>query len=445
MTNNPLAKEFNMKSLLIYTLPSMFMMLFMSTYTIIDGMFVANLVAEDALAAVNLIMPLLGIVMAVGLMFSTGGNAVIAKFMGQGKNHKAREFLSVLFLIGTVLGAISSAVVFIFPEQILSTLNVSESLYPYAKDYMLSLAGFTVPIFFQVFVQSFMVTAGRPTFGLVICLSGGVVNIILDYVFISHDLLNLGIAGAGLATGIGNSVPGIIGLFYFFFNRKGTLYFVKPRLKLKTLFESTFNGSSELVGNLATSITTMMFNFILMNMVGDAGVSAISVILYIQMLQNGIYFGYTLGVAPIIAYKYGEQNTKALQKVMNQSLKIVTVVSVLVIALTFIFSEQAIGMFISRESSTFEMAKNGLMLFLPAYIFMGFNIFFSSMFTSLSNGKISAIISVSRSLVFLVISLLILPKIFELNGVWLAVPVAELLAMIVSIYFYRKYKKVYGY
>ncbi len=443
--NSPLAKNFNMIKLLKYTMPSMIMMVFMSTYSIIDGVFVSTFVGEGALAAVNLVMPLLGIVMAVGLMFATGGNAIIAKLLGQGQQRQAQEFLTVIFIIGGILGGILTAVVVIFPDELLNILNVSDSLYKLARDYMLSLAGFLIPVFFMVFIQSFMVTAGHPMFGLMLSLAGGICNIVLDYIFISPNMLNWGIAGAGLATGIGNAIPGVIGFFYFIFNRKCVLHFVKPKLKIRTLGQSMFNGSSELVGSLATSITTLMFNFILMSMVGDAGVAAISVILYIQMFQSAIYMGYTLGVSPIIAFKYGEENHSGLRKAIRQSFKIISAASILVVILTLAFSDEAVGIFISNESTTFEMAKNGLLLFMPAYLFMGFNVFFSAMFTSLSNGKVSATISVLRSLVFIVIALLILPQILGLNGVWLAVPVAEFLAIIVSFYLYRKNKAHYKY
>ncbi len=443
--SSPLARSFNMGGLLKFTLPSMVMMVFMSTYSIIDGVFVSRLVGEDALAAVNLVMPLLGIVMAVGLMFATGGNAIIAKLLGQGKQREAREFLTVLYIIGGVLGAILTAIVLIFPNQLLDMLNVSESLYSLAKDYMLSLTGFLIPVFFMVFIQSFMITAGHPMFGLVLGLAGGITNIVLDYVFISPDLLDLGIVGAGLATGIGNSLPGVVGFFYFIFNRKCMLHFVKPKLRVKTLLESMFNGASELVGTLATSITTLLFNIILLDLVGDTGVVAISVILYIQMFQNAIYMGYTLGVSPIIAFKYGEENHQGLHKVIMQSLKITAVASILVIVITFVFLNEAVGIFIAEESATFEMAKQGLLLFLPAYLFMGFNIFFSAMFTSLSNGKVSATISVLRSLVFIVVALYTLPQILGLNGVWIAVPVAEFCAIIVAFYLYKRYKTIYHY
>ncbi|ONI39835.1 hypothetical protein AN639_00555 [Candidatus Epulonipiscium fishelsonii] len=443
--NSPLAKNFSMTELLKYTLPSMIMMVFMSTYTIIDGVFVSSFLGEDALAAVNLVIPPIGIVMAVGLMFATGGNAVIAKLLGQGKQREAREFLTVIYIIGGILGGILTALVLIFPDEILSLLKVSDNLYTLAKDYMLSFTGFLVPLFFMVFIQSFMVTAGNPMFGLMLGIAGGITNIVLDYMLISPDMLNMGIAGAGIATGIGYALSGLIGFFYFIFNRKCALHFVKPKFRIKTLGQSMFNGSSEFVGSLATSITTLMFNFILMSMVGDAGVAAISVILYIQMFQSAIYMGYTLGVSPIIAFKYGEENHNGLHKVIMQSFKIISVASVLVIALTLMFSNEAVGIFIKKESATFEMTKNGLLLFLPAYLFMGFNIFFSAMFTSLSNGKVSAIISVLRSLVFILIALIVLPQIFKLNGVWLAVPLAEFLAIIVSIYYYKKNKSHYKY
>ncbi len=445
INNNPLAKDFSMAALLKYTLPSIFTMIFLSTYTVIDGVFVSNFVGENALAAINIVFPLLGILLAVSLMFATGGNAIIARFMGEGKNKEAREFLSVLYIIGTALGLLATLIVFIFPDAILKGLNVSENLYEPSKVYMLSMAGFAAPVVLQVFAQSFMVTAGKPAFGFFISVAGGITNIILDYILISPNLGNLGIAGAGIATGIGNSIPGIIALIYFMVKRKGTLYFSKPRLKMKILLQSMFNGSSELVSSLSGSVTTIMFNVILLNLVGDGGVAAISVILYLQMFQNGIYMGYSIGVAPIIAYKYGGGNKAALHKVMGQSLKITIIASVLVVIATLLLSNQAVGMFISQESETFEMAKTGLLMFLPAYIFMGFNIFFSAMFTSLSNGKISASISLLRTFVFLVSSLIILPQIFGLNGVWIAVPVAEFLAFIIALIFYRKYKKVYGY
>ncbi len=445
MMENRLAAQFDWKGLLRYTLPSVCMMVFMSTYTIVDGIFVANLVGEDALAAINLIFPLFGLAMAVALMFSTGGNAVIGKWMGEGRDAEARRFLSTLYIVGGSLGLLLSICGFAFTDSILASLGATDDLYPYAKDYLYSLAGFAVPVIFSVYTQSFFVTAGKPMLGFAVCVMGGVSNMVLDYLLISPRFFDLGIAGAGLATGIGNALPGLFGLLYFGMQRKGTLYFEKPLFALRTLGQSMYNGLSELVGSLAMAVTTMLFNFILLDLVGDSGVAAISVILYIQQMQTAMYIGYTLGVSPILAYKYGAQDRAALHRTVRQSFIIMAVMSGIIIVATLLLSEQAVGVFLARDSQTFAMAKQGLLLFLPAFLFMGVNVFLSSMFTALSNGRVSAILSMGRTLVFLVAALLVLPQFFELVGVWIAVPVAEALALLVGIYFYRKHRKKYGY
>ncbi len=445
MSVSPLARDFSIKNLLAYTLPSIFMMIFMSTYTIIDGVFVAQLVGEDALAAINIVFPLFGIVFAVSLMFATGGNAIIARALGEGKVEEANQFLTVIYIVGGALGIIISTLGFVFTDQALGSLGASDTLFPYTKDYLLSLCYFVVPIIYQVFAQTFFVTAGKPLYGFIICAIGGTTNILLDYILIAPNICNLGIAGAGYATGIGNAIPGILGLFYFTFNKKSILRFVKPKFNIKLLLFSMYNGMSELVNSIALSITTIMFNFILMGLAGEAGVAAISVILYIQQFQTSLYFGYTIGVSPIISFKFGEGNRNSLNKIVKQSFIIVTVSSLLIIAATLLLVDTAVSIFIDKASPTFEMAKIGLLFFMPSYIFMGFNIFISSMFTALSNGKISATLSVCRSLVFIVLMLLILPNILGIYGVWLAIPVAEMLSAGLGIYAFKKNKSVYGY
>lgn len=442
---NILAKDFNTKSLLKYVFPTILMMIFLSTYTIVDGLFVANLVGEDALSALNIVMPVINILLAIGLMFSTGGTAVMGRLMGEGKEHEARSFLSILYIVAIILGAILTTVFLIFSDEIIVLLGVNDELYPYAKDYLVALSYFSVSYFLQVFVQSFFVLAGKPILGFMTCFFGGMINIALDYVFILPDMLDLGITGAGLATGIGNCVPAIFGVMYFLFNRKGTLYFEKPIFKTRVLFQSMFNGMSELVSQLSTAITTLLFNIILLELVGKSGVASISVILYIQMIQTALYFGYAIGVAPVISYKYGAKDIKGLQNILKISFRFTAIVSVIVIIFSLLFGEFAISIFISRTSQTFEMAVHGLKLFSIAYLFMGINVFMSSMFTALSNGKVSAILSLTRTLVFLVGSLVILPYLFDLNGVWLAVPLAELLACGLSVHYYKKGKKTYAY
>ncbi|WP_317856285.1 MATE family efflux transporter [Chakrabartyella piscis] len=442
---NILASQFNTKSLLKYVLPTILMMIFMSTYTIIDGLFVAHLIGEDALSAVNIVMPTLNLVMAIGLMFATGATAVMGKLMGQGKDFEARSFLSVVYLVAIAIGLVITMVFILFPEEIIGILGGKGDLFDYSKEYLIALSYFSIPFILQMFVQSFFVLAGKPTLGFLLCLLGGVTNMILDYVLISPNFMGLGIIGAGLATGIGNSVPAIAGGIYFLVNRKGSLYFAKPIWHGKTFFQSVFNGMSELVSQLSTAVTTLLFNIILLEIAGKSGVASISVILYIQMIQTALYLGYSVGVAPIISYKYGAGDTKQLQEVIKISVYFTAAVSILIISFSLLFDDFAIGIFISKESETFSMAKQGLRLFSIAYLFMGLNVFISSMFTALSNGKISAILSLSRTLVFLIGSLILLPMVLELNGVWLAVPLAELLAFGLALYFYKNKQKQYGY
>lgn len=435
---NTLGQHFNTKSLLQYAFPSICMMIFLSIYTIIDGVFVAQFVGETALSAINIVYPILCIYFAIAMMFATGGTAIMGKFMGEQKDEEARSFLSVLYLVAIGIAIILGIVSFLFPHEIVRLLGAKDELVPYAYDYFISLSPFALGFFLQVYVQGFFVLAGKPTQGFLVCFIGGITNIILDYVFIAPNMMNLGIVGAGLATGIGNSVPAVYGLIYFSCNRKGTLYFGKPIFRWKLLSKSMYNGLSELVSQLSTAITTLLFNVILFEIAGADGVAAISVILYIQMMQMGIYFGYSIGIAPIISYKFGEKNKIELDEIVKISFRFLVIASLIIIAVSQIFAGAATGIFISKDSTTFSMTTRGLRIFSIAYLFMGFNVFMSSLFTALSNGRVSAFLSLARTFVFLIGSLLILPKCIGITGVWLAVPIAEGLTSFISYHFYKK-------
>lgn len=435
---NVLAKDFNIKEIFSYVFPTLCMMVFMSTYTLVDGLFVANYVGEDALSATNIVWPSINIIFALGLMFSTGGTAVMGRLMGEGKDEEARSFLSLLYILVIILGLILSSLYFFGSEYLIKLLGANEQLFTYANDYIRALGILGTGFFLQIFTQSFFILAGKPILGFIICFSGGITNILLDYIFISPNMMDLGITGAGLATGLGNMVPGIFGICYFLLNRDGSLYFVTPTLHMKYLLQSMFNGMSELVSQSSTAITTFIFNIILLNIAGESGVASITVILYMQMFQTALYFGYSIGVAPIISYKYGARDHKGLEKVLHHSLKIIMTMSIIVIALSYVFGEQAVSIFISKDSDTFYMALNGLKLYSLAYLFMGLNIFISSAFTALSDGKTSALLSLSRTLVFLIPIMIGLPILLGINGVWLAVPLAELGSVILAWYFYKK-------
>ncbi len=443
--NNILAKKFDLKSLISYSLPTILMMLFMSTYTIVDGIFVAEFIGELAISAINIVVPAFNLMLAVGLMLGSGGVAIIGRMMGEGRYQEARSFLSTTYVVGGVIALIISTLGFIFADEVVLFLGANETLFPLAKDYFLSINLFVLTMCFQMFVQTFFVTAGKPELGFLICVSGGITNMVLDYFFMSPNFLNLGIAGAGLATGMGSLVTAAIGFFYFLFMRKGTLYFEKPIFDFKLILESAFNGSSEMVSNLSVAVTTILLNLTLMQISGEQGVAAISVILYIQMIQVAIYGGYSMGVAPILSYKYGNEDHKQLKKVVTTSLKLIFVASLVVVALSLIFVNQAVGIFIETSSPTFALAREGFIIFSFAYLFMGINFFLSGLFTSLSNGKVSAGLSIIRTLILPIVLIFTLPRFLGVVGVWLVIPVAELIASIIGYYAFRKNREYYHY
>ncbi len=443
MKENQLAGQFSPGKILLYALPTICTMLFMAIYMMVDGIFVAHYVNELAFTAINIAYPAISLVMALGLMLAMGSSAVIGKLLGEGKEAQARRFFTLIYLVGVGLGGCVTLVVRTFPHQILLMLNTTEILYPYAWDYLTHYAWFFVPLILQVFTQTFFVTAGRPMLGFGLCFLGGATNIFLDWLFIG--VLDWGIAGAPLATGVGYAVPGLVGVLYFACARKSTLHFTKCTWDWPNLSQSLGNGMSEFVVNIADAISTLLFNVILLRLAGEAGVAAITAILYIQMFQMAVYSGYSFGVAPLVSYKYGAQDWGQLKQIVQVSFAFLTLASLTVIALSYLFAEEAITVFISAESDTFALAKRGLQLYSIGYLFKGINLFMSAFFTALSNGKVSAILSCSRTFVFLVAALFTLPVVWKTDGVWLAVPVAECLAFLLSLYFFRKYRPVYHY
>ena len=441
--DNRLSQNFNAYSLIKFTFPTTVMMIFMSLYQMVDGVFVANFVGETALSALNIVYPVPSVIIAVSIMLATAGSAIIAKDMGEMESQRAKENFSLLILVGFILGMIALLAGLLFLEPIIYMLGATESLYQYCYDYLLVLVLSAPLAVFQMLFQSFFVTAGKPHIGLTLTIIGGCINIVFDYIFIK--ICNLGVSGAAVATAMGYAVPAIAGLLYFSLNRKGTLYFVKPVFRKRVLLSACTNGSSEMVNNIAVSITTFLFNILMLKYAGEAGVAAITVVLYAQFLMTSVFMGFSGGVAPVISYNYGRQNRAQLQYVFKISIGLVAIISVLVFVLSELFSTLVIRVFASPESDVFKIAKHGFTLFSFSFLFTGVNIFSSSMFTAFSDGKVSAIISLLRTFVFLVACLLLLPLMLGLDGVWLAVPVAEGLALVVSLYYFAACRKTYHY
>ena len=441
MATSIYAKPIKAGTILKFTLPTVLMMVFMSLYTVVDGVVVANCVGSDALSAINIVYPFTLVFMAVGLMFSTGSNAIIAKKMGEGKQEEANRLMSGVAITATVISIIIAVLFTIFAEPMYMMFGSNEKILPYCIDYGSVMIPYGFVMCWQMLNQSYLVTADKPHIMLVFSILSGCTNIVLDILFMAG--WDFGIIGAGLGTIIGMAV-GAIPLLLFF-NKKQTLHFGKPEFKVKEILFAMANGSSEAVTNLSTAVTTALFNVQMMHFAGAKGVAAISAILYIHFIFIAVSFGFTSGVSPIISFNYGAQNHEKLQRLC---IKITLIISLAMIAASEIFAEPLVKIFSAGDEELQQIALGGFRIFAINYLLCGTNIFASGLFTALNNGKISAVISVARTLVFECAAMLILPMFMGINGVWAALPVAELCAVAISVTFIiantRKYHLVKG-
>ena len=327
--SNSISKDFKFFSLLGFALPTMIMMMFMSLYTIVDGIFIAGLMNSMALSACNIIYPAANILMAVGIMLATGGSAVIAAKLGEGKEKDANSSFSLIVLVGVAAGFLGMLFGILFLEPLCRMLGATDALLEYSMDYLRILLLFAPMCMLQMLFQSFFVTAGRPNLGLLLTVTGGLANMVLDYVFMGP--LQMGVAGAALATGIGQAIPSVAGLVFFLVRRKG-LRFRRPVMDWKMLGASCFNGSSEMVTNLSTAVVTFLFNIIMLRLAGEIGVAAITIVLYGQFLFNAMYLGFSIGVAPVFSFNFGLRNEQRLRRLYRISTRFVAVSAVVITA-----------------------------------------------------------------------------------------------------------------
>ena len=430
-------QHFTPWALLKFAFPSIVMMLFMSLYTIVDGVFISRFLGSNALSSLNIVFPVINVVIAIATMLGTGGNAVISKYLGEGRDRDARECLTQFVLLGLFVSLLLLVLTQVFLTPLCRLLGSTDILLTDCQAYLSVSLLFAPACMLQTMFQSYLVTAGKPALGLVLTVGAGILNAVLDYVLIVT--FGLGIAGAALATGIGQSVPAAAGLCFFFFTKK-TLRFTKLRLHIPELLQACCNGSSEMVTQLSNAIITFLFNIILLQLAGEAGVAAITILLYGQFAFNAFYLGFSIGISPIVGFQYGARNHRQLRSIYRTSFLFVTVSSLALTAAAILLSTPLVSVF-THEPETFHLADTGFRIFAVNFLFSGFNIASSGFFTALSNGKVSAIISFLRTCVFIVLALLTLPRFLDVTGAWLAIPVAELMTLLLSLYFHRIYFK----
>lgn len=440
---NSLAKPFSFGSLVWFALPNVIMMVTLSMYIIVDGIFIARFLGTTALSAANMVYPAISFEMAAAIMIATGGSAIIARKLGEDKAEEARNNFSFFVAVECMTGIIVAIIGNVFLTDIITFLGASEAQFELCTTYARIIFSFAPAFFLQTAFQTFFVTAGKPTLGLLVTLLAGVANIVLDYIFMGP--LQMGIAGAAIATGIGYCIPALAGILFFFTTKKTALHFVKPSFNWQVLIHSCGNGSSEMVTNLANAMTTFLFNYMFLRYYGEDGVASITIILYFQYIFTALYFGYSNGIAPIISFKYGAGEKQQLKRIFRNSVLFLGGSAVVSNVLIRLALGKLVTVFTPAASNVYQITLQGFAWYSMAFWLMGIGIFASALFTAFSDGKISAVISFARTFLFIVGAILILPVIFGETGLWLAVPVAEALGAVIAILFLVRKKGKYCY
>lgn len=438
-----LSDHFTYARLFRFVLPSIVMMVFTSIYGVVDGLFVSNFAGKTAFASINLIMPFLIILGAMGFMLGTGGTALVSRVLGEGDKEHANKYFSMITLFGILLGVILTVVGVLAMRPMAILLGATEAMVDDCVLYGRIVVCFLTSFMLQNMFQSFLIAAERPKFGLLITLAAGVTNMVLDALFVG--VFRWGIAGAAIATGISQTVGGVVPLMYFLFSKSSPLRLRWTEFEAQPLLRSCANGSSELMSNISGSLIGMLYNAQLMHFLGEDGVATYGVLMYVQFIFVAIDIGYSIGCAPIISYHYGARNHPELRNLLTKGLKVMGILGIVMTIAAISLSGTLANIFVGYDATLCELTRHAFHLFSFAFLLAGFNIFLSSFFTALNNGGVSAAISFLRTLVFQAASVILLPMALDVDGLWWAASAAEALAFVVSIGFLLALKGKYHY
>ncbi len=438
-----LSDHFTYSKLLRFTLPSITMMIFTSIYSVVDGLFVSNLIGENALSAVNIMFPVAMIIGAVGFMLGAGGSAIVARTMGEGKQELANRYFSMIILCVLGLGVSLSLLSLLFVEPLARLVGASDLLMDDCLAYGSVILGGSFVFMLQITFQTFFVTAELPKVGLFFSLASGVTNVILDYLLMGP--LNLGIVGAAWGTVLGYGVGGVLPLLFFLKPPVGTLRLCPTRLYWRELKNACVNGSSELMSNLSASLIGILYNLQLMRMVGELGVAAYSVMMYVDFAFAAVFLGFSMGSGPIISFHYGAGNEGELRSLFRKSVTVIGAASVSMVVLAQVLGRPLAMAFVGYNPELLEMTVRGFRIFALSYLFCGMGVYGSGFFTALCNGAVSALISFLRLFLFRGGMVILLPLFLKLDGIWLAVVVADALGALIAVLLIWMYRKRYGY
>lgn len=445
-TKISLSDHFTYKKLLIFTLPSIAMMIFSSIYGVVDGLFVSNFAGDIPFKAVNLIMPFLMIVATVGFIFGTGGTAIVASTMGEGDKEKANSYFSLFVYVTFILGVIFAAlgIVFLRPIAILlgAEGEILENCIIYGRILLCALPFLVLQFLFQ----SFFVAAEKPRIGLIVIIAAGVTNMVLDAVLVILLPQHLKLAGAAIASAASQFVGGFVPLVYFAHKNSSLLRLGKTKFSAKAILKATVNGSSEFMSNVSMSLVGMLYNLQLLKYAGDNGIAAYGVMMYVSMIFSAAFIGYSIGTAPVVSYHNGAENHKEVKSIKNKSLIIIGICGLLMLLSAELSAHTLSKIFVGYDKVLLDMTAHGFRIFAICFPFMGYAIYASGFFTALNDGVTSAIISFLRTMVFQIGAVILLPILFNgVDGIWWSVVVAEVMAVLFSVIFLIAKRKKYHY
>lgn len=438
-----LSDHFTYKRIFRFVLPSVVMMVFTSIYGVVDGVFVTTCVGKTQFAALNLIMPLVMILGGTGFMIGTGGAALVSKTLGEGDKEKANRYFSMMILFTVIAGVILSALGMAFVRPVAKLFGASEAMLPHCVTYGRIVIGFTTFFMMQNVFQSFFVAAEKPRLGLYVTIAAGVTNAVLDALFMA--VFRWGLAGAAVATGIGQMVGSVIPVCYFARKNDSLLQLKWTKLQFSPIIKALFNGSSELMTNVTSSVVSMLYNKQLMHFLGEDGVSAYGVLMYVQLIFVGVEIGYSIGSAPVVGYHYGAANKDELKSLFRKSMVSMSVAGVVLAALAEAVAVPLSYLFSGKDEALFALTVHAFRIFSISFIFSGINIYSSGFFTALNDGAVSAILSLLRGLLYQVTFVFALPAVWGVEGVWWAIVATEVCAFVTAAIFFAAKKKKYGY
>ena len=439
-----LSDHFTYVKLLRFVLPSIVMMVFTSIYGVVDGFFVSNFAGKESFAAINLVMPFIMVLGGMGFMIGTGGTALVSKIMGQGDDQRAKQTFSMMVWVTVILGMILTALGLTFMEPVARFLGADENTFDDCVQYGRIVIAFTVAFMLQNVFQSFLIAAEKPKMGLAITVAAGVTNMVLDALFVGG--FGWGVTGAAAATGVSQCVGGVIPLVYFLLPNRSRLRLTRTRLRLRPILQACGNGSSELMSNISSSLVGMLYNFQLLKYFeGNDGVAAYGVLMYVQFIFVAIYVGYSIGCAPVVSYSYGASNLIEMKNILRKSMILMGVAGVVLTGAAIGLSVPLAHLFVGYDQGLYELTTHAFRLFAASFLLAGMNIYLSSFFTALNNGLVSAVISFLRTLIFQVSAILLLPLIWNQDGIWWSVAAAEACAFVISLAFLFGMRKKYRY